>query len=212
MDQDTDPRQIAAGLSQLCGFLRSSQWRLGESLGLTPTQMNALAAVAEHGPLRVTALAKRLGVTQPTMSDVVSALEDKGLAARRPDPSDGRATGIAATRAGEAMASRQEPPDSLANAIASLGAAERAGLKLALTKIIRNLQQDGAIAPQRHCLTCRFFRPYAHPDAVRPHHCAFVDAAFGDAALRLDCSDHVEAEPDTQERTWTRFLQEDSAG
>jgi hypothetical protein len=40
------------------------------------------------------------------------------------------------------------------------------------------------------CVTCRYFRPHVHSDPERPHHCAFVDAPFGDRALRLDCRDH----------------------
>ncbi|MER3418788.1 MAG: MarR family transcriptional regulator, partial [Chloroflexota bacterium] len=27
----------------------------------------------------------------------------------------------------------------------------------------------------------------------RPHHCAFVDAPFGDRSIRLDCPDHAPA-------------------
>ena len=45
----------------------------------------------------------------------------------------------------------------------------------------------------RMCLDCRFFRPDVHDDPARPHHCAFVDAPFGDAQLRIDCADHQPA-------------------
>jgi hypothetical protein len=40
------------------------------------------------------------------------------------------------------------------------------------------------------CATCVFFRPDVHDDPERPHHCAFVDAPFGDRQLRLDCDDY----------------------
>ncbi|MCY1144320.1 hypothetical protein OWR29_40535 [Actinoplanes sp. Pm04-4] len=44
------------------------------------------------------------------------------------------------------------------------------------------------------CLTCRFFVPEAHPESPgHPHHCNFVDAAFGDAELRVTCPDHETA-------------------
>jgi hypothetical protein len=38
---------------------------------------------------------------------------------------------------------------------------------------------------------CRFVRPYLHANAREPHHCAYVDAPFGDGELRVDCADHV---------------------
>jgi hypothetical protein len=42
------------------------------------------------------------------------------------------------------------------------------------------------------CVTCACFQPHRHAEAAAPHHCDFVDAAFGDAALRIDCVDHEE--------------------
>jgi hypothetical protein len=39
-----------------------------------------------------------------------------------------------------------------------------------------------------------------YPGADAPHHCAFVNAAFGAAALRLDCADHEEAGPEEAAR------------
>jgi hypothetical protein len=59
--------------------------------------------------------------------------------------------------------------------------------------MIGALQQRGEIPVSRMCPTCRFFRPHVHDDPVRPHHCAFVDAPFGDAQLRIECDDHEDA-------------------
>jgi hypothetical protein len=42
-------------------------------------------------------------------------------------------------------------------------------------------------------------------DAEAPHHCAFVDAAFGDAALRMDCADHQDATPQSLAPLGARF-------
>lgn len=195
-DSGYDSDQIAAGLGQLAAFLRMSAWQEAAPLGLTPTQTACLLQLSGRGPDRVTVLARLLGVTQATASDVVAALERKRLVERRPDPDDGRATRVHLTAAGADIARRtSRPPAALARAVATLELAERAGLRRALSKMILSLQRQGAIEPQRLCLTCRFFRPYAHRDADKPHHCAFVDAAFGDASLRLDCVDHEEAGP-----------------
>jgi len=75
----------------------------------------------------------------------------------------------------------------------------------ALTRVIRALQEARAIPVQRICVTCRHFRPHVHDDATAPHHCAFVDAAFGDAGLRLDCTDHEGATGQDRARKWARF-------
>ena len=57
------------------------------------------------------------------------------------------------------------------------------------------------------CVSCRFFQPHAHPeDAERPHHCAFVDAPFGDRALRVDCPEHDAASADVVARNWAEFV------
>jgi DNA-binding MarR family transcriptional regulator len=191
-----DDDQIAAGLGQIAAFVRMAGWREAEPLGLTPTQRTCLSLLKNRGACRVTALAKLLGITQPTVSDVIAALERKGFVERRPDPADARATRVHLTAAGTEMARQAaRPPAALSRAIGTLSPAERAGMRRALSKMILSLQQQGAIEPQRLCLGCRFFRPYVHSDALKPHHCAFVDAAFGDASLRFDCSDHEEADP-----------------
>jgi hypothetical protein len=74
-----------------------------------------------------------------------------------------------------------------------------------LIKLIRGLQLRDAVPPQRMCVTCKYFRPNMYPGAAAPHHCAFVNAAFGAAALRLDCSDHEEAGAAEAARNWEIF-------
>lgn len=71
--------------------------------------------------------------------------------------------------------------------------------------LIRALQVARGIPVQRMCVTCAHFRPHAHDDADEPHHCAFVDAAFGDAALRIDCGDHEDALEEKRDSLWARF-------
>ncbi len=196
MSSPQDADQIATGLAQIAAFVRMADWREAEPLGLTPTQRTCLLVLADRGACRVTALAKLLAITQPTASDVIAALERKGLVERRPDPADARATQVHPTATGMAVARRTaQTPAALSRAIDALSATERVGLRRALSKMILSLQQQGAIEPQRLCLGCRFFRPYVHSDALKPHHCTFVDAAFGDVSLRLDCSDHEDADP-----------------
>lgn len=199
---------IATGLAKIGLLLRSHAWDRAETSGLTPTQAQILVHLVRRGPARVGALADEIAVTQPTASDAVAALVRKGLVEKRPDPRDGRATTLHARAAARrAVAEMEVWPDALLEAADVLAPAERDALLKGLTKMIRTLQVRGAIPVQRLCVSCRHFRPYQHADAAKPHHCAFVDAAFGDAALRLDCDDHGEADAAAQRQNWVRFNQ-----
>lgn len=185
------PDSALTGLAKLGLVLRHHAWQRRGRSGLTPTQAGILALLAARGPARVGALARDLGVTQPTASDAVTALERKRLVERRRDATDGRATRIAATAAGTARAAETtEWPDALLGAVDALSPDDHGGLLRGLSALIRELQERGEIPVQRMCVTCRYYRPNVHRDPARPHHCAFVDAAFGDPELRLDCADH----------------------
>jgi DNA-binding MarR family transcriptional regulator len=65
-----------------------------------PSSFSALATLSAEGPLRLSDLAAAEGVTRPTMTRIVAALEKRGYLRRRPDPQDGRAQLVSTTRAG----------------------------------------------------------------------------------------------------------------
>lgn len=184
-------------LSKIGLALRSEAWKDTAPRGLNPTQAQVLAVLnrARTG-LRLSDVADRLGVSAPTVSASVSALERKDLVRKRPAAEDARAVDISLTPSGRAEAGKlAEWPDLLLGAVDVLDPAEEGVFLKALLKIIRELQERGRISPARMCVTCRFFRPNVHDDAERPHHCAFVDAPFGDRNLRVDCGDHEPAAP-----------------
>lgn len=203
----TTQTHIATGLAKIGLFLRAENWRQAEAAALSPTQAQILAHLTQRGPARVTALAEALGVTQPTASDAAAALIRKGHLAKRPDPGDARAFLLDPTASGRRAAAETAVwPDALLGAIDTLDPDERAVFLKALVKMIRELQLRGAIPVQRMCATCRFFRPNVHDDPAAPHHCAFVDAAFGDASLRLDCGEHEPADEPEANTLWWAFL------
>lgn len=197
--------QILFGLGKLAALLRSGHRQDGAAFDLNATQVEILIRVAVQ-PMRAGTLAEHLGVTAATISDSLRSLEGKGHVERRPDPSDGRALQIHPTDAGRSAASvLGAGPGPLRTSLESLGNAEKAGLLRVLTLLIRALQEARSIPVQRMCVTCLHFRPRVHADAERPHHCAFVDAAFGDANLRLDCGEHEAAPAEEAAAHWRRF-------
>lgn len=66
-----------------------------------------LGTLDSSGPCRLTELAGREGISQPSMTTMVSRLERQGLVERRRDPSDGRIVLVAITGAGQDMLRRR---------------------------------------------------------------------------------------------------------
>lgn len=103
-DVSADPRidtEVAARLRLVLGRV-GRRIRLDTEFGLPPLQNAALATISHHGPLRLGELAAREGVSAPTMSRVLAALEERGLVDRRPDPQDARSVLLSLNAAGEA--------------------------------------------------------------------------------------------------------------
>jgi DNA-binding MarR family transcriptional regulator len=204
-------RRIVVGLNKLGLALRSHAWRGAAAERLTPTQGQILAMLqsmpaSDVRGATLSGIAEQLAVTPATASDAVAALETKGLIRKIRDESDTRRIRLELTWEGWRMAERAALwPDFLLRAVGALEPGEQAVLLRAIIKMIRVLQERGEISVSRMCVTCRFFKPYAHADPQRPHHCAFVDAPFGDAELRLDCQDQEPAPATEAALAWERF-------
>jgi DNA-binding MarR family transcriptional regulator len=200
-------RRVTVGLAKIGIALKQQAWAEAGGRGLNPTQGQVLALLRAnpHG-LRLGALAEQLGVTAATTSDSVSALQRKGLVSKEPTAGDGRGVVVQLTPTGSREAAVAAAwPDFLLEAVGELSSDEQATFLRALVAMIRTLQEKGRIPVARMCVSCRFFRPFVHDDSVRPHHCAFVDAPFGDGELRLDCPDHSAAPADEAAQNWQVF-------
>ena len=114
--------------------------------GLTTTQRLAQLELTRADGVRLTALALRIGASDPTTSRAVDALVAAGFVERRPDPDDRRAQRLLSTRSGRAHIERRraEVSQLLSGALAGLPAAERAHLISLLAKL--NAGLDGPAA------------------------------------------------------------------
>lgn len=202
-------QQVTVGLTKLGIAMKSRAWQETGMRGLTPTQAQVLALlhVRSRGSMRLSQLAAGLGVTAATMSEAVETLVRKGLVEKAREAEDGRALRITLTEAGRHEADRVAGwPDFLHAGLEALTPDEQVIFLRGIIKIIRTLQERGLIPVAQMCVTCRFFRPNVHADPVRPHHCAFVDAPFGDQHLRIECPDYQDAPDEQAQRAWERFL------
>src|SRR5450432_2102665 len=67
---------------------------------ITPSHLRALRVLTRHGVLRMSELSDHLRIAARSTTEVVDALETRGLVTRRPDPSDRRATLLSPTPEG----------------------------------------------------------------------------------------------------------------
>ena len=70
---------------------------------ITPAQLRALRMLRRHGVMRLSELSDRLRIAPRSATEVVDALEKRGLVERRPDPGDRRATLVEVTDDGSGV-------------------------------------------------------------------------------------------------------------
>lgn len=215
-EADSIGERVVAGLAKVGLATKHRAWQEAGGRGLTPTQGQVLALLRRRpgAGLRLAELATGLAVTPATTSEAVRALAAKGLVRKVRAVDDARALAITLTDEGAREAEHAAGwSDFLLQAVDALTPREQEVFLRGLVKMVRVLQERGGIPISRMCVTCRFFRPNVHADPERPHHCAFVDAPFGDRHLRLECADHEAALADQAERAWIAFAAEgDQAG
>jgi DNA-binding MarR family transcriptional regulator len=95
--------------------------------GLNAPRLSALSVIVFAGPVTLGDLAAAEQVRPPTMTRIVDALVEQGLATRNKNAQDGRSTLIAATAAGRKllMQGRERRVRALARQIAALNLRER---------------------------------------------------------------------------------------
>lgn len=205
--------QLLTGLARLGQYLRVSSREVGQESGLTPTQIQILNLLKRRGATGMKALAREMAIKAPTLTDSVLALERKGLVKRRPSSADRRVMLAELTDKGLARANAVSGwPAPLLDVVSTLSPEEAGMLQRSLVKLISHLQDTGQISVQRMCVSCKYFRPNAHKNHEKPHHCAFVDAPFGDRALRVDCDDFESANEKQAEAAKTILNSGESAG
>ncbi len=100
-EEESLPDAFWAVARRLRGLTRETL----EPLDVTPSQSRALSVLARHGEMRLSEASEHLRIAPRSTTEVIDALEDRGLVTRRPDPDDRRATLIALTDDGAHVAS-----------------------------------------------------------------------------------------------------------
>lgn len=140
----TSNGEVAADLRVVVARL-ARRLRAASGVGLSPSQLSALAHIDECGPMRLTDLAAKEAVSAPTMSKIVDALASQGLLVRATDPNDARSSLITLTGEGsrELADLRRSRTAVLAAALERLDEADLARVR-AVLPVLRVLADEVA--------------------------------------------------------------------
>ncbi len=132
--------ELALALRLLLRRMRSAVPSAAHELSWTQTAV--IKRLDTDGPATTADLARAESMKPQSMGTIIAALEDLGLVARKPHPTDGRQVHIELTAKGRAI--RKSAVDAkrtwLAQAIAKLDAAEQKSLP-AVTALITHLAE-----------------------------------------------------------------------
>ena len=104
---------------------------------ITPAYLRALRVLKRHGMMRLSELSDHLGIAPRSATEVVDALEARGLVQRRPDPGDRRAILVEVTEHGASVldAIRAARGTETERAFGQLSETDRAHLARILRKL-----------------------------------------------------------------------------
>jgi len=192
MNDDLDAR-LVSGLARLNLAMKSEAFAQAGRLGLSPTQGQILTQLdSAKAPQTLSALARTLALSSPTVSDSVAALVEKGLVKKRPAPDDARKISLDVTAAGRRAAKAMGGgSEVLLNAVGRLTRVERATMLDAVIKMIVMLQDQGKIPVSQMCVSCMHFRRDRHLGSEKPHHCALIDVPIAAEDFRIHCPEHA---------------------
>jgi DNA-binding MarR family transcriptional regulator len=139
--QGTETRAIGRALFALASAAVRSQPR-----DMSLTSLSTLATLELTGPRRITDLAASEGVTQPSMTALVTALERSGLVKRLSDPADRRVALVTLTPGGVSYIRkrRQAGVEDFVQLISDLPVDESDALARAVTALthLQRLDED----------------------------------------------------------------------
>ena len=90
--RDSADESLADAFWSVARRLRETSQETLAPWDITPAHLRALRVLKRHGTMRLSELSDYLHIAPRSATEVVDALESRGLVQRRPDPGDRRAT------------------------------------------------------------------------------------------------------------------------
>ncbi|MEZ5670343.1 MAG: MarR family transcriptional regulator [Alphaproteobacteria bacterium] len=179
-------REIVENLDRLGRLTRAVQF----SDCLNPAQWEALRYLSQANRYSRTpgALAEFLGATKGTVSQTLSALEEKGLLARIRSESDRRCIDLVLTEAGQALV-RRDPLRDLERAVARLDEAALASMNAMLDGLLRDIRSCNESRDFGVCSRCERLVPLdAGAQQAPGYRCGLTGESVGDSDTRKLCA------------------------
>jgi DNA-binding MarR family transcriptional regulator len=98
-----DDETLAEAFRSVARQLREISQETLAPWDISPSHLRALRALRRHGVMRLSELSDRLHIAPRSTTEVIDALESRGLVQRRPDPGDRRATLVEVTGHGASV-------------------------------------------------------------------------------------------------------------
>jgi DNA-binding MarR family transcriptional regulator len=138
--EPADPAGDEALSEALTAVARQLREKSAETLApwdITPAHLRALRTLARHGTMRLSELSDRLQIAPRTATEVVDALQARGLVQRHADPADRRAVLVEVTERGADLLAeiRAARGTEAGRIFGRLGPADRAELARILGKL-----------------------------------------------------------------------------
>ena len=190
------PAKIVAAVERLGHVGRLLLWEAAKDVehALSPIQIQTMLFLRSHEEslARVGELAQELMTTPATVSEMISALDRKGLVEKVRSEDDGRVRVLRLTEAGVDVADGlTDWARPLEEAFSRFDDAEQAVALRVLLAAIARLQDAGVVQKSRMCFTCRYFEPAG--SVRRSPRCRLLDRPLPDRSLRIDCPEHEPA-------------------
>ncbi|WP_022872392.1 MarR family winged helix-turn-helix transcriptional regulator [Nesterenkonia alba] len=101
-DRRAKVKELEREFSRLFVRRRFNALKLAQEIDpeIEPASYSVLATLQHRGPMRMTAIARHLGIGKPTLSRQLSTLASRGFVTKKADPADGRALVVSLTDQG----------------------------------------------------------------------------------------------------------------
>lgn len=183
-----DPKIVAA-LERISQALKTLAWIKSKEILLNPIQIQLLIFLLHHGEMnnRINTLAREFNITNASISDTISSLEQKQLIIKAYNKDDPRNFVVKLTYEGQRTAKEATSyTDELLFAVKKLPASVKKKMFSVLGDIIFELHNSGIVPVQRMCLTCKHYNR-----SVQGHYCNLLDRKLIAEELKIDCKDHI---------------------
>lgn len=182
------PDKVVDALDRITRGVRAHRQATATNAAITPLQADLVRTLADGPPPPALTglLAAELGVSQPTVSDSLVALERKAFVLRSQTPGDQRRSTFTLTKSGEELAADlNRADDILRTAVSDLADYDQEIALRVLLALITGLLRSGALAVARTCPTCRFY-----DEAGAAPRCSLLQVTLAPADLQVDCAEH----------------------